>query len=182
MKGIQRNGDRIFATSQIKCPVRTGYLKNTGVKEDLSKGTRISYRANYSSRVHNGSEEKAIDGTQTVYISQHKRKVTGVANEISSTERLGGSSLGTHKGEQLNPYKFVGRKRTTKYITVRAHKRQYKDRRLVPIDARKGIYRVISKWPKLRARPFLLEATKQEIVHLTEDISFYLKRIKGVQK
>lgn len=52
IQGIQRNGDRIYDTSQStdKCfvPVDKGFLKHSGVKDDLPAGMRIAYRAPYA--------------------------------------------------------------------------------------------------------------------------------------
>lgn len=142
VKGIQRNGDRIFTTSQIECPVRTGYMKNTGVKEDLSNGMRIAYRAKYAAAVHNGSPERPIKGVQTVNVAEYDRKTD------------------------------------TGYITVKPHTRKYVNKRLVPIDPKRGIFRVMNKWPARKSNPFLLRAVKKELPMLVDDIGFYLRRIK----
>jgi hypothetical protein len=48
IKGIQRNGDRIFTVSQMKCPVKTGNLKTSGYKVNVTEGCKIGYSADYA--------------------------------------------------------------------------------------------------------------------------------------
>lgn len=156
VRGIQRNADRIFAESQLQCPVDTGFLKNTGVKDDIPGGSRIAYRTSYAAVVHFGAREKPIKGTQIVNVKEYKRK-----------------SKDPKPGKKLPS---VG------YIVIGPHVRKYVSKRLVPIDPKNGVFRVLNKWPERKANPFLFRAVRSMLPYLKEDIGFYLSKVGRVKK
>lgn len=160
VKGIQRNGEAVFATSQMTgfVPVRTGYLKNTATSQRLPNGYRIVYRASYAKTVHDGAPERPITGTQVVKVKGHKRKKKPKGRYTKG---------GKYKVEPGG------------WIVVTPHERHYVNKRLVPIDPKRGIFRVMKKWPERKANPFLLRALKQCLPNLPNDIAFYLKKIRG---
>lgn len=70
IKGLQRNGDRIFDVSQRteECyvPVDTGMLKKSGYKKNISKGFEIGYVTPYAADVEYGHNGKpAVTRTVT---------------------------------------------------------------------------------------------------------------------
>ena len=66
---------------------------------------------------------------------------------------------------------------------VRAHDVTYHDKKLIgfkPGKVGEKIFRVVSAVKKRPGQWFLLRATKKEIVHLPEDIGFFLSRLGKV--
>ena len=158
--GIQRNGDRIFNTSQNTegcfVPVDTGFLKRSGVKDDMAGGMRIVYRAPYSIAVEYGSEAQPYVGKQTIHVRSHKRK--GYTRK---------------DGAYVAP------------AVVKPHDKVYEDGKLIGFRPKLGkfehgnlIFRVMKGHSTRKGQFFLTRAVRQELPNLPEDIEFYLKKLR----
>lgn len=158
--GIQRNGDRVFSTSQNTdacfVPVDKGTLKRSGFVEKLPRGIRIGYTAPYAARVHSGGPAIPFKGTQVIHVGAHKRK--GYERE---------------DGVYVDP------------VEVRSHDRTYVDKRVVAFRPKYSkfergplIFRVLKEEPARKGTFFLTRALAQEIQRLPEDIEFYLRRLE----
>lgn len=155
IRGLQRNGDRIFHTSQqtqsCYVPVAKGILKNSGYKKDLPTGVEIGYTAPYAARVHYGGPFIPYTGVQTVNIRQHRRR--------GYTDKKGHE----HKTTVVQP-----------------HIRQYINAKLVGFRPKLGkfergrlIFRVMRGEPEREGTFFLTRALAEELHHLPEDIQYY---------
>ena len=161
IKGIQRNGDRIFNTSQSteSCyvPRVTGFLAHSGDAIRTPNGIKLVYVAPYSSRVEFGGPAIPYTGTQTVHIKAHKRK---------SYVRKDGTNV--------------------RASSVKAHDVKYKNKRLIGFRPKLSkferlpmIFRVLKEEKAREGQHFLGRATQKEIQHLSEDIEFYFRQLSG---
>lgn len=163
IKGIQRNGERIFNISQdtATCfvPVDTGNLKRSGSVEPLSNGVRIIYRAPYASEVEVGiPNDIPITGKQIVTIRTYTRKGY------------------TRKDGVYVPATVISE-----------HKVVYENKRLIRIRPKmskfqygKPEFRVISKIRAREGQFYLTRAVSLGLENLADDIKFYLQRLGRV--
>jgi hypothetical protein len=157
IKGVRRNGERIFDISQNTedgyVPVDRGTLKKSGYTFLKPNGIEIGYTAPYARDVEFGRQAKPFSGVQKVRIKRHTRKLP--------------------KGAGI--------------IEIDEHVRRYVDKRLVGFNTKgkQGgdlIFRVLKGTPATRAQHFLGRATKKGLESLADDIGFYLKRLEQKQK
>lgn len=164
VKGIQRNGDRIFSISQDTAgcyvPVDTGFLKASGNTEPLQNGVEIIYRADYSAKVEFGSDEREIEGTQRVYVKSHT---------IKKGKRKGARVKGHYK--EYKDKKLITWK--PKLGEIRLFKGGSK------FEREDEISRVISKESKREGQFFLSRAALKGIQELPNDIEFYLRELNN---
>ena len=160
IKGIQRNGERIFSTSQSteSCyvPVDTGFLKHSGNTENTKNGIILKYSAPYSAKVEFGNLTIPYVGTQTVHIKAHKRK---------SYVRKDGVRVPASE--------------------VKAHDVKYENKRLIGFKPKYSkfergplIFRVLKGEPAREGQHYLGRALVKEMKFLSDDIEFYLKRLE----
>jgi len=161
IKGIQRNGDRVFDISQQEgyVPVDTGFLKASGYVERKKNGVKIGYRADYASAIEFGiPNDVPIKGDQVVHRRTYVRR--GYTRK---------------DGAYVPP------------AVVPARDVVYHNQRLIPLreSAEKGrgklIFRVISKIKARAGRFYLHRALQEGIKFLPEDIKYYLKDLGKVR-
>lgn len=152
VKGIQRNGDKVFSISQDTAgclvPVNTGMLKKSGYTNYLPLGIEIGYRTPYAGIVETGIEQDIpIEGTQIVRVKSYRRRDGTIVKE--------------HIAKYVNKRLIPIRPKFSKF------------------EWGEKTFRVINK---IKARPgqyFLSRAVMEGLKDLTKDIKFYLDRIGG---
>jgi hypothetical protein len=152
IKGVQRNGDRIFDISQDTsagfCPVDKGTLKKSGYINYPSNGVEMGYTADYASVVEFGTEGGPIEGTQVVKVSSFRRKTkTGKVAQVSAHERR-------YENKRLIAFHPQGQK---------------------------TIYRVINEIPPKEGQFYLTRAYQAGIAHLAEDLKYELAKLGRVR-
>jgi len=164
--GVQRNGERVFHTSQQDVPVDTGNLKMSGRKINNTEGYEITYDAkdkkgfSYADIVEEGIPyDIPIKGNQII----HRKGYIDKKGKYHPPKDI------TYKNKRVV---FI---KTRKMLSA-GTKGKGPQTSVVPVG-----FRVISKISARKGYFFIRNSFEKEITtNLGNDVKFYLSKIKGV--
>lgn len=78
IKAIRERAKTAFQASKPRTPVKTGYLKNSAINEDLPNGSRLFWKALYASFIEHGCramwvQVRAYWHTSGYFVKAHRR-------------------------------------------------------------------------------------------------------------
>jgi hypothetical protein len=160
--------------------VKTGNLRQSGYKVNVTEGCKIGYAATYAQSVHEGTPVKSLGGTEGELVVGGKK--TGYKERSGDVQTIHVKAHGVkaHTRRATSGRKYeAGVGPLIGPYTVKAHTRTYIGKRLVSMATKgePGVFKVVYHTGGQKPQPFLSDAIKQEMHWLPEDVAFYLRSL-----